>query len=68
MTDGGSVRVVLADNQRLVRESLATLLGLLDGIELLATASDGEEALALTAEHAPDVVLMDLRMPRMDGI
>jgi len=68
MTEGGSVRVVLADDQRLVRESLATLLGLLDGIELLATASDGEEALALTAEHAPDVVLMDLRMPRMDGI
>jgi DNA-binding NarL/FixJ family response regulator len=63
-----SVRVVLADDQRLVRESLATLLGLLDGIELLATASDGEEALGLTAEHAPDVVLMDLRMPRMDGI
>jgi DNA-binding NarL/FixJ family response regulator len=68
MTEGGSVRVVLADDQRLVRESLATLLGLLDGIELLATASDGEEALALTAEHGPDVVLMDLRMPRMDGI
>jgi DNA-binding NarL/FixJ family response regulator len=67
MTDG-AVRVVLADDQRLVRESLATLLGLLDGIELLATASDGEEALVLTAEHAPDVVLMDLRMPRMDGI
>src|SRR5437660_8386758 len=64
----GPVRVVLADDQRLVRESLATLLGLLDGIELIATASDGEEALALTAEHDPDVVLMDLRMPRMGGI
>ena len=68
MSDGDPVRVVLADDQRLVRESLATLLGLLDGIELLATASDGEEALTLTAEHGPDVVLMDLRMPRMDGI
>jgi DNA-binding NarL/FixJ family response regulator len=64
----GAVRVLLADDQRLVRESLATLLGLLDGIELVATASDGEEALALTAEHDPDVVLMDLRMPRLDGI
>jgi DNA-binding NarL/FixJ family response regulator len=62
------VRVVLADDQRLVRESLATLLALLAGIELLATASDGEEALALAAQHAPDVVLMDLRMPRLDGI
>jgi len=68
MSGGGPVRVVLADDQRLVRESLATLLGLLDGIELIATASDGEEALALAAEHHPDVVLMDLRMPRMDGI
>jgi DNA-binding NarL/FixJ family response regulator len=64
----GPVRVLLADDQRLVRESLATLLGLLAGIELVATASDGEEALALAGEHHPDIVLMDLRMPRMDGI
>jgi DNA-binding NarL/FixJ family response regulator len=63
-----SVRVLLADDQRLVRESLATMLGLLDGIELVGTASDGEEALALAAQQSPDVVLMDLRMPRMDGI
>jgi DNA-binding NarL/FixJ family response regulator len=62
------VRVLLADDQRLVRESLATLLGLLGGIELVGTASDGEEAIALAEEHVPDVVLMDLRMPRMDGI
>jgi DNA-binding NarL/FixJ family response regulator len=60
--------VILADDQRLVRESLGTLLGLLGGIELVATASDGEEALALAAEHRPQVVLMDLRMPRLDGI
>jgi DNA-binding NarL/FixJ family response regulator len=62
------VRVLLADDQRLVRESLGTLLGLLPGIEMVASASDGEEALALADEHRPDVVLMDLRMPRMDGI
>ena len=62
------IRVLLADDQRLVRESLATLLGLLGGIDLVATASDGEEALALSGRHDPDVVLMDLRMPRMDGI
>jgi DNA-binding NarL/FixJ family response regulator len=67
-SERGPVRVLLADDQRLVRESLGTLLGLLEGIELLATASDGEEALALYAEHRPEVVLMDLRMPRMDGI
>ena len=62
------IRIVLADDQRLVRESLGTLLGLLSGIELVASAADGEEALALTEQHRPDVVLMDLRMPRLDGI
>ena len=62
------IRVLLADDQRVVREGLGMLLGLLDGIELVGTAADGEEALALAAEHNPDVVLMDLRMPRMDGI
>jgi DNA-binding NarL/FixJ family response regulator len=68
MTATTSVRVLLADDQRLVRESLATMLGLLPGIELVGTARDGVEACALVAEHIPDVVLMDLRMPRMDGI
>ena len=62
------IRVLLADDQRVVREGLGTLLGLLDGIELVATAADGEEAIALAARHDPDVVLMDLRMPRVDGI
>jgi DNA-binding NarL/FixJ family response regulator len=62
------VRVLLADDQRLVRESLVTLLGLLDGIELVASAADGEEALALAERLRPEVVLMDLRMPRLDGI
>lgn len=67
-SDRAPVRVLLADDQRLVRESLGTLLGLLEGIEFLATASDGEEAIALCDEHQPEVVLMDLRMPRLDGI
>ena len=62
------IRVLLADDQRVVREGLGTLLGLLDGIELVGTAADGEEALALARELDPDVVLMDLRMPRCDGI
>jgi DNA-binding NarL/FixJ family response regulator len=62
------IRVLLADDQRVVREGLGTLLGLLEGIELVGTAADGEEALALTSQHDPDVVLMDLRMPRVDGI
>jgi len=62
------IRVLLADDQRVVREGLGMVLGLLDGIELVGTAADGEEALSLAAQHNPDVVLMDLRMPRMDGI
>jgi DNA-binding NarL/FixJ family response regulator len=60
--------VVLADDQRVVREGLATLLGLLPEIEVLGTASDGEEAIALARRLRPDVVLMDLRMPRCDGV
>jgi DNA-binding NarL/FixJ family response regulator len=64
----GVIRVLLADDQRVVREGLGTLLGLLEGIELVGTAADGEEAIALAARHEPDVVLMDLRMPRVDGI
>jgi DNA-binding NarL/FixJ family response regulator len=61
------IRVLLADDQRLVREGLGTLLGLLEGIELVGTAADGEEAVTLAARHDPDVVLMDLSMPRVDG-
>jgi DNA-binding NarL/FixJ family response regulator len=65
---GAPVRVLLADDQRLVRESLATMLGLLEGIECVGTAADGEEAVAMACDLEPDVVLMDLRMPRCDGI
>jgi DNA-binding NarL/FixJ family response regulator len=62
------IRVLLADDQRVVREGLGMLLDLLEGIELVGTAADGEEAVALAGRHDPDVVLMDLRMPRVDGI
>jgi DNA-binding NarL/FixJ family response regulator len=60
--------VVLADDQRVVREGLATLLGLLPGIEVVGTASDGEEAVELVERLRPEVVLMDIRMPRCDGV
>ena len=62
------IRVLIADDQRVVREGLAVLLGLLPGVEVVGTAADGEQAVALATELAPDVVLMDLRMPRCDGI
>ena len=61
------IRVLLADDQRLVREGLATLLNLLDGVELVGTAADGEEAVELAAQLDPDIVLMDLSMPRLNG-
>ncbi|MFG3141676.1 response regulator [Streptomyces sp. NPDC048211] len=63
-----NARVVVADDQSVVREGIVMLLGLLPGIEVVGAAKDGEEAVALVAEHAPDVVLMDLRMPRCDGV
>ena len=61
------IRVLLADDQRVVRDGLAMVLGLLDGIEVAGSAADGEQAVALAGQLRPDVVLMDLRMPRMDG-
>ncbi|HVV07785.1 response regulator transcription factor [Amycolatopsis sp.] len=62
------IRVLLADDQRVVREGLAMLLGLLPGVEIAGAAADGDQAVALALELRPDVVLMDLRMPRCDGI
>ncbi|MFI6325784.1 response regulator [Nonomuraea sp. NPDC050556] len=62
------IRVAVVDDQAVVREGLVLLLGLLPGIEVVGAAADGEAALALVADRRPDVVLMDLRMPRMDGV
>jgi DNA-binding NarL/FixJ family response regulator len=63
-----AVRVVVADDQTVVRDGLVTLLKLLPGIDVVAAASDGDEAVRLVAEHNPDVLLVDLRMPRCDGV
>ena len=62
------IRVLIADDQRVVREGLALVLGLLPGVEVVGFASDGDEAVALAADLLPDIVLMDLRMPRCDGV
>ncbi|WP_435130200.1 response regulator [Actinacidiphila sp. bgisy144] len=61
-------RVVVADDQTVVRGGIVMLLGLLPGIEVVGAAGDGEEAVRLVAQQHPDVVLMDLRMPRCDGV
>lgn len=61
-------RVLVVDDQTVVRDGLVLLLGLLPGLEVVGSARDGEEAVRLVAEHSPDVVLMDLRMPRVDGV
>ncbi|MBF8185372.1 response regulator transcription factor [Nonomuraea sp. K274] len=61
-------RVIVVDDQAVVREGLVLLLGLLPGIEVAGSAGDGAAALRLVEEQRPDVVLMDLRMPRMDGV
>ena len=61
------IRVAIADDQRVVREGLAMLIGLIDDIEVVGTADDGIEAVELARRERPDVILMDLRMPRMEG-
>lgn len=62
------IRVLLADDQAIVRTGLRTLLGAEADIEVVGEACDGNQALALLGETAPDVILMDVRMPGMDGI
>jgi DNA-binding NarL/FixJ family response regulator len=62
------IRVLIADDQPLLRGGFALILGSDPEITVVAEASDGVEALAAVREHHPDLVVMDIRMPRMDGI
>jgi len=62
------VRVLIADDEPLARERLRDLLAALPGIELVAEAGDGREALHACAEHSPDLVLLDIAMPGIDGL
>ncbi|MFG1925273.1 response regulator [Cryptosporangium sp. NPDC048952] len=62
------IRVLVADDQAIVRDGLVTLLDLAEDIEVVGAAADGAEAVRLVDEAQPDVVLMDLRMPNVDGV
>jgi DNA-binding NarL/FixJ family response regulator len=62
------IRVVVVDDHQIVREGLSSLLGALDGLEVVGTAADGRDAVHVVAETEPDVVVMDIQMPHLDGI
>jgi DNA-binding NarL/FixJ family response regulator len=66
--DAPALRIVVADDQRAVREALATVLDAEPGLEVVGLAADGDEAIALAHQFSPEVVLMDLRMPKVDGV
>jgi DNA-binding NarL/FixJ family response regulator len=63
-----NVRVLVVDDQRLIREGIASLLSIQEGIEVVGTAEDGQEAIEQALALSPDVILMDVRMPVMDGV
>ncbi|MFI9649222.1 response regulator [Streptomyces sp. NPDC052040] len=65
---GGAVRVLIADDQMMVREGFSVLLGAMPGIEVVGEAVNGREAVERVRELSPDVVLMDIRMPELNGI
>ena len=63
-----TIRVLIVDDQEMVRTGFRLILGAIEGLEVVGEASNGAEAIAAAAETEPDVVLMDIRMPEMDGI
>jgi DNA-binding NarL/FixJ family response regulator len=68
MSDDGGIDVLLADDQTLVRDGFRALIDREPDMRVVAEAADGVEAIALTRRHSPDVVLMDIRMPNIDGL
>ena len=68
MNDTTTVRVLVVDDQRLMRDGIASLLSIQVGIEVVGDAANGQEAVTLALTLTPDVILMDVRMPVMDGV
>ncbi len=69
MTDALTpIRVLIADDQRVVRDGLVALVGLFEGVDVVGAVPDGAAAVSLALETRPDIVLMDLRMPELDGV
>lgn len=62
------MKILIVDDQRLMRDGLATIIGLEPGMEVVGTAEDGRDAFAKVVDWQPDVVLMDIQMPGMDGV
>src|SRR5690242_9829233 len=63
-----AVRVLIVDDQQLMRDGIASLLKLQDGLEIVGMAANGQEAVELATSQQPDVILMDVRMPILDGV
>ena len=68
MTSPGPIRVLVADDQELVRTGFCVILDAADGITVVGEAANGAQAVQAATEHRPDVILMDVRMPEMDGL
>jgi DNA-binding NarL/FixJ family response regulator len=68
MSSPDAIRVVVVDDHQIVRDGLVALLGALEGMEVVGTAADGKDAVHVVADTTPDVVIMDIQMPELDGI
>ena len=68
MSEGVRIRVLTADDHPVVRAGIAAMIGIEPDMDIVAEARDGAEAIALFEVHRPDVVLIDLRMPKLDGV
>jgi DNA-binding NarL/FixJ family response regulator len=66
--DDQAIRVLIVDDQRVIRDGLTMLVGLIEGVHVVGSAADGAEAVTMAASLQPDVILMDLRMPNVGGV